>query len=413
MSALVIVGVQWGDEGKGKIIDLLTPSADVVVRYQGGANAGHTIVKDGEETVLHLLPSGILHPNCKCIIGNGVVIDPEVLINEIAALHERGLLTDNSCLHVSDRAHVVFPYHKKLDQLGESSRGKSSLGTTGRGIGPTYEDKVARLGIRIGDLLQPKLLRERLTLSLLGKNRQLESLGEEAIQVDEMCKLAELWAEKLKPFIQDTELILHEQIKLGKKILLEGAQGAALDIDHGTYPYVTSSNTVAGAACAGAAIGPTLIKNVLGVAKAYTTRVGEGPFPTELIDENGDKLQELGNEFGSTTGRRRRCGWFDAVLVQHSVRINGLTGLALTKLDVLSQFKTIKICTEYSSGNKPIYEEVPGWNEDISQVRRYEDLPKTARDFVEKIGLYCGVAVELVSVGPDRNASMILNNPFC
>jgi len=413
MSALVIVGVQWGDEGKGKIIDLLTPSADVVVRYQGGANAGHTIVKDGEETVLHLLPSGILHPNCKCIIGNGVVIDPEVLINEIAALHERGLLTDNSCLHVSERAHVVFPYHKKLDQLGESSRGKSSLGTTGRGIGPTYEDKVARLGIRIGDLLQPKLLRERLTLSLLGKNRQLESLGEEAIQVDEMCKLAELWAEKLKPFIQDTELILHEQIKLGKKILLEGAQGAALDIDHGTYPYVTSSNTVAGAACAGAAIGPTLIKNVLGVAKAYTTRVGEGPFPTELIDENGDKLQELGNEFGSTTGRRRRCGWFDAVLVQHSVRINGLTGLALTKLDVLSQFKTIKICTEYSSGNKPIYEEVPGWNEDISQVRRYEDLPKTARDFVEKIGLYCGVAVELVSVGPDRNASMILNNPFC
>ncbi|MBN1283485.1 MAG: adenylosuccinate synthase [Proteobacteria bacterium] len=428
MANVIVVGTQWGDEGKGKIIDLLTPQADVVVRYQGGANAGHTMVIGGQRTILHLVPSGILHERCLCIIGNGVVLDPKVLIDEIDGLQQQGYLKDKSRLAVSQSAHLVLPYHKVIDQLREESLGGARIGTTGRGIGPAYEDKVSRLGIRAGDLMDPDVLKSRLDAVLPMKNRQIEMLGGKAVVYDELMDSAAEWSRLLSRHVCDAEQLLHRKIKEGAKILFEGAQGTALDVDHGTYPYVTSSNTVAGAACCGAGVGPTMIDGVLGITKAYTTRVGNGPFPTELRDGTGEYLQEKGREFGSTTGRRRRCGWFDAVVVRHAARVNGLTMLAVTKLDVLSGLERLRICTGYRcEGNviddfpaelaqferiEPVYEEMPGWDGDISAARTLGELPREAQDYLARIADIVEVPISLVSVGSERSAHMILKSPF-
>ncbi|MFH1830801.1 MAG: adenylosuccinate synthase [Pseudomonadota bacterium] len=428
MANVVVVGTQWGDEGKGKIIDLLTPSINVVVRYQGGANAGHTMVFGGNQTILHLVPSGILHERCMCIIGNGVVVDPKVLIDEIDGLHQQGYLKDPARLALSQNAHIVLPYHKLIDQLHEEALGSARIGTTGRGIGPAYEDKAGRNGIRAGDLVDPNVFRHRLEEILPLKNRQIEMLGGKPFSFDEIAQMGEEWSRRLAKHVLDAEELLHRKIKNGSHILFEGAQGTALDIDHGTYPFVTSSNTVAGAACCGAGIGPTMIDDVLGITKAYTTRVGNGPFPTELHDEFGKLLQEQGKEFGSTTGRKRRCGWFDAVVVKHAARVNGLTMLALTKLDVLSGLKTLKICTGYRIGDTvvddfpasfskfeeiiPVYEEMPGWEDDISEIRQMADLPAAARNYANRIGELSGVPISLLSVGSERSAHIIIKHPF-
>ena len=428
MANVIVVGTQWGDEGKGKIIDLLTPQADVVVRYQGGANAGHTMVIGGQKTILHLVPSGILHESCLCIIGNGVVLDPKVLIDEMEGLTVQGYLKDATRLAVSQNAHLVLPYHRIIDQLREEAMGSSRIGTTGRGIGPAYEDKVARLGIRAGDLLDSGVLKARLDAVLPLKNRQIEMLGGKRISCDELFREAEQWSQRLSRHVCDTEQLLHRKIRDGAKILFEGAQGTALDIDHGTYPYVTSSNTVAGAACCGSGVGPTIIDDVLGITKAYTTRVGNGPFPTELANSIGERLQEKGREFGSTTGRKRRCGWFDAVVVRHAARVNGLTMLAMTKLDVLSGLEKVSICTGYDCAGKiiddfpaelgqferitPVYEEMPGWEEDLSSARSERDLPRAARDYMAKLSELIGVPISIVSVGSERSAHIMIKNPF-
>ena len=428
MANVIVVGAQWGDEGKGKIIDLLTPSIDVVVRYQGGANAGHTVVIGDQKTILHLVPSGILHERCLCIIGNGVVLDPKVLIDEIDGLCDQGYLKDTSRLAISERAHLVMPYHRLIDQLREEQAGGARIGTTGRGIGPTYEDKVSRVGIRAGDLVDIDLFQRRLECVLPIKNRVIESLGGKPMPMDEIMSEAEEWSSRLGAHIVDAEDLLHAHIKHGKRILFEGAQGTALDIDHGTYPFVTSSNTVSGGACCGAGVGPTVIDEVLGIAKAYTTRVGNGPFPTELFDETGERLQTNGKEFGSTTGRKRRCGWFDVVVARHATRVNGITLLAITKLDVLSGIDRLKICTAYELDGKrierfpaaierfedlrPIYEEMPGFSEDISGVRKFEDLPKAARDYVHRIAELSGCEAAIVSVGSERSAHIMIRNPF-
>jgi len=428
MANVIVVGTQWGDEGKGKIIDLLTPQVDVVVRFQGGANAGHTVVIGDQRTILHLVPSGILHERCLCIIGNGVVVDPSVLIDEIEGLHQSGYLADPSRLALSGNAHVVMPYHRQIDALREEQRGAECIGTTGRGIGPTYEDKVARLGIRCSDLISPEIFKKRLQSVLPLKNQQLQALGGKQINMDELIALGREWAERLEPHITDTTLLLHRKIKENKKILFEGAQGTALDIDHGTYPFVTSSNTTSGGALVGSGVGPSVINNVLGIVKAYTTRVGHGPFPTELDDEVGAHLQERGKEFGATTGRKRRCGWFDAVLLRHASILNGLTMLALTKLDVLSGLERIKICTAYELDGqkidyfpqsvemcerlKPIYEEHPGWSGDINGARSMDDLPGETKDYVSRLAELVGVPIGIVSVGPERSANIILSNPF-
>src|SRR3989338_81141 len=428
MSVLVVIGAQWGDEGKGKVVDLLTPKADLVVRYQGGANAGHTLVVNGEKTVLHLLPSGILHIACLCIIGNGVVVDPEVLIQEIELMQSKGYLNDLTRLIVSEQAHLVLPYHRGIEKLREKKQGDKAIGTTMRGIGPTYEDKVARLGIRMYDLLHENDFEEQLQRVLPEKNRMLEALGEEEFSLKTLLELGAFWREKLRPFIRDAILPLHQALAAQKKVLFEGAQGTALDVDHGTYPYVTSSNTVAGGACTGAGIGPTSINEVLGVTKAYTTRVGNGPFPTELTDEKGEWLQKQGSEFGATTGRPRRCGWFDVPLLQHACRVNGLTSLALTKLDVLSGMKTLKLCVAYQLKGKkldrfpvsekellqcePVYEELEGWNEDISQADHLEALPGAAQYYVSYIEQQLRLPIKLLSVGPDRKHTIHLHTFF-
>jgi adenylosuccinate synthase len=428
MSNVIVVGSQWGDEGKGKIIDLITPQVDVVVRFQGGANAGHTVVIGEERTILHLVPSGILHERCSCIIGNGVVVDPSVLIDEIEGLHQTGYLADPSRLAVSMNAHVVMPYHRQIDALREELRGSGCIGTTGRGIGPTYEDKAARLGIRCGDMIDPDIFRKRLECIEPLKSQQLKSLGGKAIDVDELVELGKEWASRLEAHICDTTMLLHKKIRENKKILFEGAQGAALDIDQGTYPFVTSSNTTAGGALTGSGVGPSVINEVLGIVKAYTTRVGNGPFPSELEDLVGAHLQEKGKEFGATTGRRRRCGWFDAVLLRHSARINGLTMIALTKLDVLSGLDKIKICTAYElDGEKidylptcpeafarvtPLYEEHPGWDGDITEARAMEELPEHTRKYISRLQELVGVPITIVSVGPERSANITLKNPF-
>ncbi|MBZ4416991.1 adenylosuccinate synthase [Myxococcus sp. RHSTA-1-4] len=434
MPNVVVIGAQWGDEGKGKVVDLLTEHAQVVVRFQGGNNAGHTLVVGGQKTVLHLIPSGILHPGKTCVIGNGVVVDPAVLVGEIDALKARGFLKDDGQLLISDNAHVIFPWHKLLDSFREKARGGSAIGTTGRGIGPSYEDKVARRGIRMRDLLNPERLRkrieERLPLALEELKDLCAQAGADVPQLEVPQVLAEFSAlgERLKPYVHDASLYLSEQVRRGARILFEGAQGTLLDVDHGTYPFVTSSNCVAGNAAVGSGLGPTAIDKVMGISKAYTTRVGGGPFPTELNDAIGEQLRKVGDEFGATTGRPRRCGWLDGVVLRYAARVNGLWGMALTKLDVLSGLKTLNICNAYDLDGqritelpgdyedlarvKPIYETMPGWDEKLAGVRTFDELPENAKRYVRRVEEVSGVPVVCVSVGADRGETVLLQNPF-
>ncbi len=429
MANVVVVGAQWGDEGKGKVVDIYTEFADDVVRYQGGNNAGHTLVVGDEKVVLHLIPSGILHAGKRCIIGNGVVLDPEVFIREITNLKASGKFQDDSCLLVSESLHLIMPYHKRIDIAREAKSGDNKIGTTGRGIGPTYEDKIGRRGIRLMDLLDREQFARKLKENLAEKNFILEKLlGEKPFTFEEIFDEFNRYAEILKKYCADTTLVLHNDIKAGKKILFEGAQGTLLDVDHGTYPFVTSSSTCAGGACTGSGASPRDIHEIIGISKAYVTRVGSGPFPTELSDATGEKMRQIGQEFGATTGRPRRCGWFDAVVVRFAVRVNGLTGIALTKLDVLSDFDTIKICTGYLlNGEKvqevpanldkfdkcqPVYEEMPGWRSDIRGVKNFADLPEKARNYVKRLEQLVGCPMVIVSVGPRRDETIILRNPF-
>ncbi|GAA5177142.1 adenylosuccinate synthase [Rugosimonospora acidiphila] len=423
MPAIVLIGAQWGDEGKGKVTDLLGGQVGYVVRYQGGNNAGHTVITpDGQKYALHLLPSGVLTPGCTPVIGNGVVIDPKVLIEEIDGLTERGVSCD--LLLISADAHLIMPHHRALDRVVERYLGSSRIGTTGRGIGPTYADKVARTGIRVQDLLDPGILQAKLELVLREKNQILVKVyNRKAIDVSAVVEEYLGYAERLRPYIADTRLVLAEALESGATVLLEGAQATLLDVDHGTYPFVTSSNPTAGGACVGSGIPPTRISQVIGVIKAYTTRVGAGPFPTELFDENGQHLLKVGGEYGTTTGRERRCGWFDAVVGRYSVRINGITDLFVTKLDVLSGLDKVPICVGYEVDGhrvdqmpmtqtafhhaKPVLEELPGWGEDISKARTFEDLPVNAQRYVERIEELCGTRVSVVGVGPGREENVI------
>jgi len=428
VSALIVIGSQWGDEGKGKIVDYLASRADVVARFQGGANAGHTVVVEGSQFILHQIPSGIIFPQPECVLGNGVVIDPLGFVEEKKTLESRGIKTAGR-IKVSGKAHLLLGYHKVLDREREAARGKTAIGTTGRGIGPAYEDKIARCGIRVMDLHDVDKLRRKVLENSDLKNRILQAIGStekidgEAV-AEELLKVRELFLE----LEADVSLFLHEMLTQGKKLLLEGAQGLMLDVDHGTYPYVTSSNTSIGGAFAGLGIGPTAIGHVLGVVKAYTTRVGNGPLPTELKGPEGDRLRELGAEFGATTGRPRRCGWFDAVVTRYSKRINGLTGLAITKLDVLDSLAEINICNSYRWRGKtltefpfdpeildecePVYETLPGWRTVIRGVTRYEDLPAAARSYLERISQIMGLPIKLVSVGVERDQIIDLGTGF-
>jgi len=428
MANIVIIGTQWGDEGKGKIVDLLAESADMVVRFQGGNNAGHTMVVNGEKFISHLVPSGILQKKT-CIIGNGVVVDPKVLLDEIDYLKKKGVTVDPDKLMICEKAHVIMPYHKNIDVASESMKGKNRIGTTGRGIGPCYEDKVSRRGIRFAELVDPEVFRERLLSVLPEKNFILEKyLSCEALDAENIIKEYSSYSGRLAPYITNVSVVIHRAMKEGKHVLFEGAQGTHLDIDHGTYPYVTSSNTVAGNACSGSGVGPKEITGIVGIVKAYTTRVGEGPFPAELLDETGDYMQKKGAEFGATTGRKRRCGWLDTVLLRNAARLNSLTGLAITKLDVLGGLKTLKICTGYEfngkllqdfpaslkilSACKPVYEEMPGWDEDISGIRIFKELPKTTRNYLKKIEKLIEIPINIVSVGPGRNETIMIKNPL-
>ncbi|MCL5116662.1 MAG: adenylosuccinate synthase [Firmicutes bacterium] len=427
MSAVVVVGAQWGDEGKGKVIDFLSEQADVVVRHQGGNNAGHTVVVNDQEFKLHLVPSGILYPDTLCVIANGVVIDPKVLLEELAYLNNRGV--DTRRLRISSKAHVVMPYHAKLDAVNEDRRGDQKIGTTLRGIGPAYMDKAARVGIRIGDLLHPEEFRERLARVLEEKNHILSrAYGVEPFAFDDLYTTFLDYGQALKPYVADTAIIINDAIDRGERVLFEGAQGTMLDIDHGTYPFVTSSHPSAGGASIGAGVGPTKIDRVYGVAKAYTTRVGDGPFPTELTDAVGDDIRERGHEYGTTTGRARRVGWLDAVVLRHAVRINGLSGLAVTRLDVLDGLKELKIATAYEYEGRPltefpdsawvfrdaqpVYETLPGWDESIGTIRRLEDLPTNAKNYLKRIEAVVGVPVVLVSVGRERSSTIPLRELF-
>jgi adenylosuccinate synthase len=430
MANVVVVGTQWGDEGKGKIVDLLTKYADYIVRFQGGNNAGHTLVVDGKQFIFHIIPSGILYEQKKCVIGNGVIIDPKVLLEEMAELRENGLPVTPDRLTISENAHLIMPYHKSLDLGFEAllTKGKK-IGTTGRGIGPCYGDKISRKGIKIGELLDEDLFRDKLKENVDEKNFLLQKqLGADSVSYSAIYGEFMQYAGILAPYLGNVSVELDEARKAGKHILFEGAQGTQLDIDHGTYPFVTSSNTVAGNACIGAGFGPTHIDAVIGILKAYTTRVGSGPFPTELFDEVGDELQRKGGEFGATTGRRRRCGWLDSVVANDAVRLNGLTGLAITKLDVLSGQPFLKIAIAYQEGEKQhfsmpahisrikelqlIYEEMPGWQEEIRQARNLDDLPAEARGYINRIEELTGVKPYIVSVGPDRDDTLLLTNPF-
>lgn len=423
--SLVVIGAQWGDEGKGKITDFLAEGADVVVRYQGGNNAGHTVIANDKKYKLHLIPSGILYDDKLCIIGNGVVIDPKALLDEIEYLKNEGIRVDNKKLLISDRAHVIMPYHKKIDALSEKKRGSKDIGTTGKGIGPCYTDKHERTGIRICDLLNKEVFYEKLKTNLEVKNRLIREIYEdEEMNFDEIYNTYIEYAEKLKDFITDTSVVLYDNIKEGKKVLFEGAQGTLLDIDYGTYPYVTSSHPIAGGVCIGSGIGPTMIDRVVGVCKAYTTRVGKGPFPTELFDEIGDYIREKGFEYGTTTGRARRCGWLDLVILKYAARISGLTSLAITKIDTLAGLEKIKVCTGYEFEGrvienfpasledlakcKPIYEDFDGWDESIQRAKTYEDLPENAKKYLEFIEEYTGVRISIVSVGPERENTIVV-----
>jgi adenylosuccinate synthase len=430
MANVVVVGTQWGDEGKGKIVDLLTRYADFIVRFQGGNNAGHTLVVEGKQFIFHLIPSGILYENKKCMIGNGVVIDPEVLLAEMQELQESGLPVSPERLMISENAHLIMPYHKALD-LNQEAALKSSkkIGTTGRGIGPCYGDKILRKGIKIGDLLDEDLFRDKLRDNVEEKNFLLtRRLNSEPVSFDAVNRQFQLLAEKLAPYLGNVSVELDQARKSGKHILFEGAQGTQLDIDHGTYPFVTSSNTVAGNACTGTGFGPVHIDAVIGILKAYTTRVGSGPFPTELFDDTGDQLQRKGGEFGATTGRKRRCGWLDSVVANEAIRLNSITGLAVTKLDVLSGQQKIKIATSYNADGrvframpsnirmtekvKPVYEEISGWQEEIDRARSVEDLPMQARDYIKRIEDITETPAVIISVGPARDETLLLRNPF-
>ena len=434
MPNVVVVGAQWGDEGKGKIVDLLTEHAQVVVRFQGGNNAGHTLVVGGQKTVLHLIPSGVLHAGKSCVIGNGCVIDPTVLMKEIDALRARGFLQDSAQLMISEHAHVILPWHKHLDALREKARGGGAIGTTGRGIGPAYEDKVARRGIRMRDLLDGDRLRRRVkdrlvdALDEISRLARLAKADEPLMDVEAIVSEYLVLGNRLREFVGEASLFLSEHVRKGTRILFEGAQGTLLDVDHGTYPYVTSSNTVAGNAAVGSGLGPTAIDKVLGITKAYTTRVGGGPFPTELSDATGDRLRKVGDEYGATTGRPRRCGWLDTVVLRYSARVNGMWGLALTKMDILSGLDTLKVCTAYEldgqrvtelpgdieefSRVQPIYEELQGWEQTLAGARTFDDLPPAAQRYVRRIEEIVGVPVVCVSVGAERGETILLQNPF-
>ena len=426
LTNVVVVGAQWGDEGKAKIIDLLSEKADLVVRYQGGCNAGHTVVTGGHTYKFHLVPSGILYKGKTCIVGSGTVINPEVLNNEIEGLKEKGI--DPSGLCISTSAHVTLPYHIDIDELNEIDLGKNKIGTTKRGIGPTYVDKIDRVGIRIEDLLDETVLNEKLDIVLPKKNKLLQAYGYRAYEKNEILEFCNKYSEILSPYIKDTIEILRQAILDKKNILFEGAQGAMLDIDHGTYPYVTSSSPIAGGACNGSGIGPTFIDKVVGVFKAYVTRVGEGPFVTELGDIDGEKLQQIGAEFGTTTGRKRRCGWFDAVIAKYSTLLNGLTDIALTKLDVFDSFEEIKICVGYEDRRDgriydyypsnislhkhldPIYETMDGWMQDISEIKTYDELPDNAQKYIKRLEEIIGVQISIISVGANREQTIIVNS---
>ncbi len=441
MANIAVVGAQWGDEGKGKIVDLLTEDADVVARYQGGHNAGHTVVINDEKFILHVIPSGILHKNKTCIIGNGVVIDPESLIEEIEGLKQRGIFIDKN-LFISENAHVIMPYHVALESICEQAKGSKKIGTTKRGIGPAYVDKMSRTGIRVGDLLDGRVLREKIKANLLEKNYLLEKRYKtKKINPERLYSEYMHYAGYLSPFITNTAALINRLIDKGKTVLFEGAQGTLLDVDHGTYPYVTSSSASVGGVCTGLGVAPTKIDKILGVVKAYTTRVGGGPFPTELKDKLGELLRERGGEYGATTGRPRRCGWLDMVGLRHAVRINGFTGIALTKLDVLDELEKIKACVEYKYEDphkqcecsrqgkpcrfadmpqnlrvleqcEPVYKELSGWKKSTAGVKRLKDLPKQARAYIDYIEDMLNVRVDIISTGQRREEVVVLRNPI-
>jgi adenylosuccinate synthase len=425
MPAIVLLGAQWGDEGKGKATDLLGDRVEYVVRYQGGNNAGHTVVIGDQKYALHLLPSGILSPNVIPVIGNGVVIDPAVLLTEIKGLNERGI--DTSKLKISTNAHLITPYHRTIDKVSERFLGKSKIGTTGRGIGPAYADKINRIGIRVQDLFDPSILKQKIEAALHDKNQILiKVFNRKGITVDEVLDEYLGYAQILKPYVVDTALLLDQALKSGKNVLLEGSQGTLLDVDHGTYPFVTSSNPTAGGASTGSGIGPTKITRVIGILKAYTTRVGSGPFPTELFDADGDALRKIGGEVGVTTGRNRRCGWFDAPIARYAVRVNGLTDFFLTKLDVLTGWEKIPVCVAYEVDGvrveelpasqtdfhhaKPIYEYLPGWKENISKAKSVDDLPNNAKEYVKFLEKVSGAPISAIGVGPGRDETIVVRD---
>ncbi|WP_314349197.1 adenylosuccinate synthase [Granulicatella elegans] len=426
MSSVVVVGTQWGDEGKGKITDFLSEKAEYVARYQGGDNAGHTIQFGGETYKLHLIPSGIFSPEKLCIIGNGVVVNPKSLVTELAYLHERNITTDN--LRISDRAHVILPYHIELDRLQEEAKGDKKIGTTIKGIGPAYMDKAARVGIRIADLLDREVFEERLRINLEDKNRQFTKLYDaNSMSFEEIFEEYYEYGQQIKQYVCDTSVLLNDALDNGKRVLFEGAQGVMLDIDQGTYPFVTSSNPLAGGVTIGSGVGPSKVTKVVGVCKAYTSRVGDGPFPTELFDEIGSRIREVGREYGTTTGRPRRVGWFDSVVMRHSKRVSGITNLCLNSIDVLTGLETVKICVAYRKSNgeeishypaslvelgqcEPVYEELPGWTEDITGCRKLEELPIEAQNYVRRVSELVGVKISTFSVGPDRNQTNILED---
>lgn len=427
MSSVVLIGSQWGDEGKGKITDFLAEKADMVIRYQGGNNAGHTVVVDQQEYKLHLIPSGILYPGTTCVIGNGVVIDPKVLISELDYLEQQGVNTDN--LKISLRAHLIMPYHIRLDELEEDRKGVNKIGTTRRGIGPAYMDKAARIGIRLVDLLDEEEFAERLKQNLEEKNRLFKKVYEvEGFEFEPIFREYRGYLKRLERYLADTPAIIHDFLSQKQNILFEGAQGTLLDLDHGTYPYVTSSHPIAGAACMGAGVGPTEINTTIGIVKAYTTRVGEGPFPTELLGEDGELIRQRGSEFGTTTGRPRRCGWLDTVILSYAARVNGLNWIAITKLDVLDQIEKLKICVAYKYKGQtmtnfpaslkvlaqcePVYEEFEGWMADTTKARKYEDLPLKARIYLERLSELIKVKPAIIAVGPKREQTIVLEKIY-
>jgi adenylosuccinate synthase len=427
MSSVVVVGTQWGDEGKGKITDYLSEQAEVVARYQGGNNAGHTIVFGGQKYKLHLIPSGIFYKDKICVIGNGMVIDPKALVEELHYLHDCGIRAAN--LRISNRAHLILPYHHKLDVLEEESKGAGKIGTTKKGIGPAYMDKAARIGIRVADLLEPDEFKRKLKRNLKEKNRLLEKVYEaEGFEPETILKEYLEYGKEIASYVCDTSVVLNDALDAGRRVLFEGAQGVMLDIDQGTYPFVTSSNPVAGGVAIGAGVGPTKINHVIGVAKAYTTRVGDGPFPSELRNEIGDAIREAGNEYGTTTGRPRRVGWFDSVVVRHARRVSGITDLSLNSLDVLTGIDPIKICVAYKYNGKmieefpaslnvlaacePVYEKMPGWQEDVTGAKSLDDLPDHARHYLERISELTGVSLSIFSVGPDRSQTNLIRGVY-